>query len=164
MTEPLSFEQEMRLRLDQMERKLRRWQRGSVVVVGFVVLTFASAMAAPPTKELVANALKIVDLAGKERIVLTADPEKADLTFFDPSGKSRLTLDVAKDRRPVLIFANESGNESTRLVLGLEDEGNPGLTLYDNKGRKRVAFGIPKEGGPVIRILDENGKLRMRFP
>ncbi len=71
---------------------------------------------------------------------------------------------MAKDRQPVLSFADESGRESSRLGLGLEDEGHPALMLYDAKGRKRVAFGIPKEGGPGIRILDENEKLKMRFP
>jgi hypothetical protein len=105
-----------------------------------------------------------VDDAGKDRIVLTAEPNIPDMTFFDPSGKSRLTLDIAKDRRPILLFADESGKEASRLTLGLEDEGHPALLLYDGAGRKRVMFGIPKQGGPVIRVLDENEKLQMRFP
>lgn len=159
-----AFEREMRDRLDRMERQLRRWRRGAVAGLGLAAVAVAGAMAQPPAKELVVKTLRVVDDAGKDRIVLSSNPDEADLTLFDPSGKSRLTLDVAKDRRPVLLFADESNKESNRLVLGLEDEGHPALLLYDGTGHKRVAFGIPKEGGPVIRILDESGKLRMRFP
>ena len=96
--------------------------------------------------------------------MLSADPVEADLTFFDPSGKSRLTIDVAKDRRPVLQFSDDANKESSRMTLGLEDEGHPALTLYDGAGRRRVSFGIPKQGGPVLRVLDENGRLQTRFP
>jgi hypothetical protein len=164
MSETSSFEREMRERLGRMERQLRLWRRGTLAALGVAVVVIAGAMAGPPVKELSVRTLRVVDDTGKDRIVLTADPNQADMIFFDPSGKSRLTLDVARDRRPVLIFANESGKESNRLVLGLEDEGHPSLMLYDKNGRKRVTFGIPKEGGPVIRVLDENEKLQMRFP
>jgi hypothetical protein len=148
-------------RLERMERQLRRWKFGAL---GLAVVVVAGAMAAPQFRELSVRSLRIVDDAGKDRIVLTAEPSLPDMTFFDPSGKSRLTLDIAKDRRPVLLFADESGRESNRLTLGLEDEGHPGLVLYDGAGRKRITFGIPRDGGPVIRVLDENEKLRMRLP
>lgn len=159
-----AFETEMRARIDRMERQLKRWRRGALAALGLALVVIAGAMAAPPVKELSVRTLRVVDDTGKDRIVLTANPEEADLTFFDPSGKSRLTLDVAKDRRPVLYFSDETNKESNRLTLGLEDEGHPALMLYDGNGKKRVSFGIPKEGGPVIRVLDENEKLRMRFP
>ncbi len=151
-------------RLERMERQLRGWRRGAVAALGVAVVAIAGAMAAPPARELVAKSLRIVDDAGRDRIVLSADPLHADMIFLDPSGKSRLTLDVVKDRHPVLIFADESGKESNRLVLGLEDQGHPALLLYDSQGRKRLALGIPKDGGPVMRVLDENEKLKMRFP
>jgi hypothetical protein len=164
MEPTLGFEREMRARVELVERQLRRWRRGAAVAIGLVVVVVAGAMAAPPLKDFSVRTLRIVDDAGRDRIVLTADPQQADLTFFDPSGKSRLTLDVAKDRRPLLIFSDESGKVSNRMTLGVEDEGVPGLVLYDSAGRKRVALGIPKEGGPVIRVLDEHEKLKMRFP
>ena len=165
MTMPATaFERELRERLDRLEGQVRLWRRGALVAIGLGALAVAGAMAEPPLKELVVRTLRVVDSAGKDRIVLSADPLSADITLLDPSGKSRLTIDVAKDRRPVLQFADESGKETNRLVLGLEDEGHPALMLYDAQGRKRVALGIPKDGGPVIRVLDENEKLKMRFP
>jgi hypothetical protein len=165
MADTLDFEQEMRARLAQLERQLRHWRHGAFAALGLASLVVAGAMAGPPVKEMSVKTLRVVDDAGKDRIVLTADPDKPDMTFFDPSGKSRLTLDIAKDRRPVLVFAHDSSDTAgDRLTLGLEEEGHPGLVLYDTAGRKRVAFGIPKQGGPVIRVLDEHGKLQMRFP
>jgi hypothetical protein len=158
------FEEEMRDRLDRVERQLRRWRRGALAALGVAAVAVAGAMAAPPVKEISVRTLKIVDDNGTDRIVLTADPTEADLTFFDPSGKSRLTLDLAKDRRPILQFSDKANKESGRLTLGLEDEGHPALSLFDGQGRKRVVFGIPKEGGPVIRVLNEDGRLQMRFP
>jgi hypothetical protein len=163
-TEDRGFEREMRDRLDRLERQLRLWRRGALAASGLAALALAGAMASPEAKELAVTKLRVVDDSGKDRIVLSANPTEADLTFFDPSGKSRLTLDVAKDRRPILQFSDEANKESSRLTLGLEDEGHPALMLFDGQGRKRVAFGIPKNGGPVIRILDENEKLQMRFP
>jgi hypothetical protein len=165
MADTMDFEQEMRARLARLERQVHYWRRGALIALGLASVVVAGAMLDPPLKELRVKTLRIVDDAGKDRMVLTADPDKADMTFFDPSGKSRLTLDIAKDRRPVLIFAHDSDDkDSDRLTLGLEEEGHPGLILYDSAGRKRVAFGIPKEGGPVIRVLDDKGKLQTRFP
>ena len=159
-----SVTREMLDRLDRMERQLRRWRRGTIAALGLAAVAVAGAMSAPPVQEMKVKTLRIVDDSGRDRIVLTADPSQTDMTFYDPSGKSRLTLDVAKDRRPVLVFADEAGKESSRLVMGLEEEGRPALMLYDGKGRKRLAMGLSNEGGPVIRILDENEKLKMRFP
>lgn len=164
MSDGRGFEQEMRDRLDRLERQLRRWRRGALALAGVTALAVAGAMAQPPAKELTVKKLRVVDDAGKDRIVLSADPVEADLTFFDPSGKSRLTIDVAKDRRPVLQFSDDANKESSRMTLGLEDEGHPALTLYDGSGRRRVTFGIGKQGGPVLRVLDENGRLQTRFP
>ncbi len=164
MSDERGFEREMRERLDRLERQVSRWRRGALAMVGVAALAVAGAMAEPPAKELTVKKLRVVDDTGRDRIVLSADPVEADLTFYDPSGKSRLTIDVAKDRRPVLQFSDDANKESSRMTLGLEDEGHPALTLYDGAGRRRVTFGIGKLGGPVLRVLDENGRLQTRFP
>jgi hypothetical protein len=122
----------------------------------------AGAQADPTTKELCVQTLRIVDREGKERIVLTAEPKDPDLSFLDPAGKSRLTLDIADDHKPVLQFS-EAGEEKGRLTMGIED-GAPMLQIYDRTGTKRLMFGVPKAGGPALRILDENGRMQMRFP
>ncbi len=163
MAETGAFEREARERLGRMERELRCWRLGAAAVLSLGAVLAFGGMAAPASKELRVQTLRIVDKEGKDRIVLTAESGIPDMTFLDPSGKSRLTLDIADDRRPVLLFS-ESGKESGRLTLGLEEEGVPMLQLYDAAGKKRLTFGVPKNGGPVLRVLDKDEKLRIRFP
>lgn len=163
MAESPTFEHDMRVRLDRMEREIRHWRWSALVALPVLVVLVAGGMAGPPAKELSVGTLRIVDQAGKDRIVLTAATGIPDMTFLDPSGKSRLTLDIADDQRPVLLFS-ESGQESGRLTIGLEEEGVPMLQLYDGSGKKRLTFGVPKEGGPVLRVLDKDGRLKVRFP
>jgi hypothetical protein len=162
MTGPIEPEVEIRERLRQVEGELRRWRRGAVVFATLALLSIAGAMAAPQSKELRVQTLRIVDDAGKDRIILTAEPKIPDMTFLDPSGQGRLTLDIAEDHKPVLVVS-DSGKESTRLTLGIEG-GSPLLQLYDATVKKRIAFGVPKEGGSMIRVLDADGKLRSKFP
>jgi hypothetical protein len=163
MAEIPAFEQETRERLRRMERELRCWRFGVLFGLSAVAVLVAGGMADPPAKELSVRTLRLVDQEGKDRIVLTAERGIPDMTFLDPSGKSRLTLDIADDQRPVLLIS-ESGRESGRLTLGLEEEGVPMLQLYDGTGKKRITFGVPKNGGPVLRVLDKDEKLQIRFP
>lgn len=149
-------------RLLRMERELRRGRVGAVVALGIATVAVLTAMAGPENKELRVQTLRIVDDAGKDRIVLTAEPNVPDMTFLDPSGQTRLTLDIAEDQKPVLLF-NDAGHESNRLSMGIED-GTPTLQLYDASTKKRLSFVVPKGGIPMIRIFGEDGKLRKKYP
>jgi hypothetical protein len=162
MAETSAFEHETRERLNRMERALRRWRVGAVIALPLAAVMLLGAMVDAPVNELRVHTLRIVDKAGTDRIVLTADPTLPDMTFFDPQGKSRLTLDIAADLKPVLQFS-DAGKETGGIILGLE-EGSPQLQLFDPRRKKRVAIGVPKQGGPIIRIMGEDGKLQMRFP
>ena len=104
-------------------------------------------MDAPPPKELRAETLKGVESNGRERIVLTAVPGAPDLTFLDPAGESRFTLDIADVHKPVLSVSDLAKGKG-RLVLGIED-GSPTLQLYDRDGTRRVTLGVPKDTGEL---------------
>ena len=106
--------------------------------------------------------LKIVERNGKERIILTAVPGVPDMTFLDPAGQSRLTLDIADDHKPVLSVSDTAKGKG-RLVLGIED-GSPIVQLYDRDGKRRVTLGVPKDTGALIRTYDADGKVQGRFP
>src|SRR5689334_6064183 len=103
-------ENDVHVRLDLMERELRRWRCGAGVVLTLAAVVVAAAMAEPAARELRVQTLRIVDQEGKDRIILTAETKIPDMTFLDPEGKSRLTLDIAEDHKPVLQFA-EAGEE-----------------------------------------------------
>jgi hypothetical protein len=157
-----SFETEMRDRLGRLERELRYWRMAGGLTIVLAVVTIAAAMDAPAPKELRAETIKLVEPSGKERIVMTALPGIPDLTFLDPAGESRLTLDIADDHKPV-VTVSDTAKGKGRLVLGIDD-GSPNLQLYDRDGKRRVTFGVPKDTGALIRIYDADGKVHGRFP
>jgi hypothetical protein len=162
MTAQAEFEDETRARLDRMERELRHWRLGGVLALSLAVVAVACAMAQAPAKELSVETLRIVEQGGKDRLVLTAAPGIPDMTFLDPMGHSRLTLDIAGDEKPVLAIS-ESGHERGRLTIGIEN-GSPMLRLYDKAGKLRVTLGVPQDVGGLIRILDPDGTLMRRLP
>jgi hypothetical protein len=157
-----SFEIETRDRLDRMERELRRWRLGGIASLALATVVVAVAMADPPAKEIRVETLHIVEQSGRERIILTAKPGVPDMTFLDPAGHTRLTLDIADDTKPVLAIS-ESGQAKGRLTLGIEN-GSPTLQLYDSDGVRRVVIGIPKDIGALIRTFDDKGRIQGRFP
>src|SRR4051794_7752036 len=123
------FEEETRERLHRMEREIRRWRLAGVASLSLAALVVAGAMADPPAKEMRVHTLRVVDREGKDRVVLTAEPRVPDMIFFDPDGKSRLSLDIADDDTPLLQFSAAAG-EKGRLTLGIE-EGAPLMQIYD---------------------------------
>jgi hypothetical protein len=157
-----AFEKETRDRLERLERGLRRWRSVGIVALSLATVVAAVAMADPPAKELRVETLRIVEQNGRDRIILTAVPGVPDMTFLDPSGQTRLTLDIADDNKPVLVVS-ESGQAKGRLTLGIEN-GTPMLQLYDRNGVRRVTLGVPKDIGALIRIYDEEGRLKGRVP
>jgi hypothetical protein len=149
-------------RLNRIERELRWWRMGGTVILAATAVAGLAAMGDPPAKELRVETLRIVQPDGKDRLVLTAIPEIPDMTFLDPMGKARLTLDIAKDKDPELAIA-ESGKEKGHLAIGI-DNGTPVLRLYDRSGRLRVSMGVPHDVGSLIRIFNEDGSVVARLP
>jgi hypothetical protein len=162
MADHKSFENETRDRLNRMERELHRWRLGGIVTLAVAVVVIAGALAEPPAKELRVETLRIVQRDGKERIVLTAVPGVPDMTFLDPAGHTRLTLDIADDNQPVVVIS-EKGKAKGRLEIGIEN-GSPRLQLFDREGTKRVVLGVPKDVGALIRTFDDHGRIQGRFP
>jgi hypothetical protein len=162
MLEHTAFENETRDRLSRMERELRYWRLAGILTVMLATVAIAAAMDNPPAKELRVQTLKIVEPDGKERIILTAAPGVPDMTFIDPAGQSRLTLDIANDHKPVLMVS-ETGKGKGQLVLGIED-GSPMLQFFDRDGKKRVTIGVPNDTGALVRIFGADGKVQGRFP
>jgi hypothetical protein len=163
VAESQACEQEILRRLDRMERALRRWKLGALASLSLAVVGVATGALAEPAKELSVRTLRLVDRGGKERIVLTAEEGIPDMTFLDPAGKGRLTLDITEDRVPVLLFS-ESGEAKNGVSLGFGEEEGPMLQFLDIKGKKRIMLAAPPKGKPYLRFQDEEGKLLARFP
>src|SRR5262245_36580745 len=153
---------EIRRRLDRMERELVRWRRGATAALALAAVAIVGAMAEPPAKELLVRTLRVVDEGGKDRIILTAERGIPDMTFLDPAGHARLTLDIAEDQKPVLMVSDK-GLKSNRVTLGMEGK-SPVVQIYDAEAKKGISLSVPTVGSPLIRVFDEDGKMRSRFP
>ena len=85
-----------------------------------------------------------------ERFLQKGPSVPADMTFLDPSGQTRLTLDIAQDHRPVLLFS-DAGHKSNRLSLGIENgtpaipyanpEAAPPTIVPERSGFRQVGYG-----------------------
>lgn len=162
MSDSLAQPGDIASRLKEIERELRWWRRSAIAGLAVVAVMLAGAMAEPREKELRVETLRIVDDEGKDRLVLTARKGIPDMTFLDPKGHTRMTLDIAEDERPVLVVS-DSGESANRVSLGI-DKGSPTVQLYDAETKKKVVLSVPKDLGALIRIFGEDGKLRSRFP
>lgn len=163
MSDDVPFQAETRERLRRLEREVRWWRFGVTACCSVAAMALLGAMAAPPAGELRAHSLRIVDKGGTDRIVLTAEPSLPDMTFLDPSGKSRLTLDIADDKSPVFALSDQ-GQDNAHMTFGLGASGLPELRLSAGPGKRSVTVGVPSSGGAVVRLLDEQGRLLMRVP
>lgn len=162
MLDDQPFRTKIEGRLERLEREVRRWRTGGILLLAAGMVVGACAMADPPARELRVETLRIAQPNGRDRIVLTATPGIPDMTFLDPEGHTRLTLDIADDSRPVLAIS-EFGQAKGKLTLGIEN-GSPVLQLYDREGTRRVTIGVPRDIGALIRTYDAQGKLQGRFP
>jgi hypothetical protein len=54
-------------------------------------------------------------------------------------------------------------NDHTRVTIGLSDQGNAGIWLYDVAGKSRVHMGVDFARAPSIWFADENGNERIRL-
>ena len=54
-------------------------------------------------------------------------------------------------------------NKKVRLVLALDQDGQPGVVLADDKERIRAQFDL-EENEPRLMLLDKNGKVTFQVP
>jgi hypothetical protein len=136
-------------RLDRLERTVRR-QRLILSVLGLggaAALLMALAPAAPGTIE--AQAIRIVDPAGKPRILIGAPPsadgrqrkdaQTASIVVLGPDGSDRLVLGEAP-------AAFVGGKAYPRIASSY------GLVIHDAKGNERGAFGFLDNGRAVLSL------------
>ncbi|MGN6819402.1 MAG: hypothetical protein ACTHJR_12100 [Sphingomonas sp.] len=140
-------------RLDRLERTIRRQRMmlGGLGLAGAAALLMALAPAAPGTIE--AQGIRIVDAAGKPRILIGAPPPKegrqrqdaqtASIVVLGPDGADRLILG---EEPPVLV----GGKAYPRIASAY------GLLIHDAKGNERGGFAF-LDNGRAVMSLDRPG-------
>lgn len=136
-------------RLDRLERMVRRQRLalGAVGLGGAAALLMALAPAPPGTID--AQAIRIVDAAGKPRILIGVPPPAdgrqrkdagtASIVVLGPDGADRLVLG---EEPPVLV----GGKTYPRIASAY------GLLIHDAKGNERGGFSFLDNGRAVLSL------------
>jgi hypothetical protein len=141
------------LRIARLERSLAR-HRAGLAAIGLVAIGLVVAGFAPGRPDVIeAHAIRIVDAAGKPRILIGAPPpaegrerqdgQTASIVVLDDKGRDRLIL--GEEPNPRL------GGKSYPRVAGAY-----GLVLHDQTGSERGAMSWLDNGRGVI-ALDRSG-------
>ena len=160
---------------------------GGVVSSQFLVgqTAFAWVEKAWPQKIVVANRIELVDKNGDERLILDATNDQPVIRLREVPGVDRLVLGLNYHAQPTLLMIGKYGirvglqlkengepylefcrtNGDPGLTVRLDVDGNPQVTLVDNKGKARARFFIDgQDGEPNLTLLDMDGKAVWQAP
>lgn len=135
-------------RLDQLEKELARTKRRNRRLIPVAVL-----------------AIGLVWILGPKVAPAKLDGTVHDeiqakkFVMVDESGKTRAMLSVLKSQ-PGLCLYSEKGE--ARVMLGVLDDGEPGLSLNHEKNIPGALLSVTKDG-PILEMFDENGKPSVRL-
>ena len=110
-------------KLEQENRRLKRWGGAAIAVVGVIGLT---SMALP----------SVCKTVWAERFVLK-----------DSAGSGRMTIDAYRSGAPVITAQDQHGNTFAKLTL---DGGAPSLEFFDKKGACTGKMGLSEDGEPYV--------------
>jgi hypothetical protein len=86
--------------------------------------------------------LTLSDREGRPRVVLGVLPDQTtNLVFADEAGRSRAVLGLTQDQAATLVFADRGGE--TRVGVGVDSQGQGGVTLYEQEAGPRPAEAVP---------------------
>jgi hypothetical protein len=149
-------------RIESLEREVRRWRRGAVLLTLAAVGLATMAHASTGTRVVEAQRFVLKDSQGRVRAEWGGDNDHSiALRFKDDSGAPRLTLGL-EDDAALLVLSEKGGRPRAGLVtLG---HGVPGLTFYDALGRARAELGLARDGAASVSLIDARGGVSWKSP
>lgn len=152
--------------LERLERELRRTKKrvhllsavfglglGAVIVLGTLTVLARGFT----FKEVCAKRFVLKGSGGEPGAKLTVDKFGPMLYLYDNNGQFRAVLGVNNDGDPGLRFLDEKGK--TRLGIAVWKEG-PVLALFDGESNKSRVVLKFDDHGPVLQLGDEKGFIR----
>lgn len=150
-------------RLDRLERRCRRLTLAAVIGGSAAIALCVIGAAAPASREVVAETLRVVDSQGRTRVEVTTKKDRPLLRFKSAEGNDQMAL-IVSDNGPALLMMDEK-SEHLRAQLSAQGA-DSALNLYDELGRQRVSLQqrgkTPTEPDTNHLLLnDPSEKLRM---
>jgi hypothetical protein len=160
-------------RLTHLERAHRRLQR--ITLSALLLLATAVLIAAVDAGNLEGTSFKLLDAAGKVRILMTA---ASGLSFLDANGTVRAVVGVDGEGPGLVLYGDASrailninhdgpalsliGKDAVRAVFGLV-QNDPGLVLFDSRQNERAQLTVHGNRG-AITLVGDDGKPLWQAP
>ncbi len=117
-----------------------------------------------------AKRFELVGDNGETRALLdTGSAEHVSLSLFGSDGKERANLGVMPDGLALLVLNYEDGQEAikaTTQTAGVEGglaASNSVVVIKDRNGQVRAQVGVNDEGDPSVSLADSNGNVSIRL-
>jgi hypothetical protein len=158
-------------RLEKLERQNRRLKRVGLLVLVAVSAVVLMGQAAPKNHTVEAEEFVVKDSSGKRRASFgMVAKDIASLLVYESGGRITTlgpTGLVVVDSTGSQLVELVAGDDGSSLTLGRAvrlgaSKGSPGLSLYDETGKRRGAIEL-QNGGPSLDFGDATGKLRATF-
>lgn len=154
---------ELRARLAQLERGLRRWQRvaagAAALLLGLPLLAWGGQALAGSSAadELDARRFRLLDASGRVRAALELDANgEPRFALKDAAGTSRVQLRL-RGAEAFVDLLDEQGHH--RLGLAIDTAGLPQLVLLDAQERPRYQLAMNAKGAPGTMFLAGDGTI-----
>jgi hypothetical protein len=154
----------LQARLHRVERRMRLVLVGWIAsAVALVLLGVVAGGATSQPEVLRAQAVEVVDAAGKTRIALHVRQGVAVVRLADRVGQSRIEFAVFPDEYAGVQLSDGAGRP--RIRLSVDSGGAPALWLFDALARHRLGLKVLSDGGPRLWLLDATtGQVRFQAP
>lgn len=145
---------------------LRQFKKAALFALcafGFVVLGAALRPDVPKVVEAERFILRGSD--GRPRIEMASIPDAlggdAMITLYDPKGNPRAQM----NHRQIsfMIPRKTDGVASSRMTLGVGDDGVPIIRLFDESESQRMVLQVHTDGKPVLALTDRENNVRARI-
>jgi hypothetical protein len=101
--------------------------------------------------------IEIIDVRGKQRIVLTTGRNGTPVfALLDEGGNVRMVAGTTATGAPSFSLLN--GDKKIAATLTAAENGETQLQISDAAGRTRVTVGVDAAGDPLIQQFDAEGK------
>jgi len=151
----LSRLESQQAKLQRSNRHLRMMTCAVLLLCGALITMAQTSSAVPETLE--AQQFLLRDSSGKLRGAMGVLSDGAvGLNFSDPSGRTRLTLDLAANGTPGVDLYDQDGKVRATMALG--DDGQPGLGLFGPNGNLRTSLDVPAGKTPGLAFYKDDGK------
>jgi hypothetical protein len=143
-------------------RWIRHWVPEEVKAHEFVLVDYNQKARARLSSAADTVQLVLLDTTGHQRAVVSASNDLAVVWLEGASGRMQAVMGVTRDDVPTVSLFDKEG--VLRTMLSVRPDNNSRLELSGKDGRFRLEVAASEKGDGTVRIKDGEGKVTWRAP